>query len=112
MDIVAKKFSEEMVAEIKIKWDALPTKKAGQKIGLKILAEQYGVTTRTIYEIGRGRYFEKKKYPSHKGKKLSDFPDAFEKWDHESNPTTIKWYSKEITPGELRAGSAKKFNWK
>lgn len=111
MGFVARKFSEVMAAEIKSKWDALPTNKVG-KIGINILAEQYGVTTTTIHKIGRGRYFQKKKYPSQKGKKLSDFPDAFEKWDHDSNPPTIKWFTKEITPGELKASSKKMFNWK
>ena len=51
MCFVAKKFSEEVAAEIKSKWDALPTNKVG-KIGVNILAEQYGVSTVTILKIG------------------------------------------------------------
>ena len=107
-----KQFSFEVASIIKSKWDSLPKDKRGAKIGVARIAKEYGVSGRTIYDIGKGKYFQKKIYPTQRGLKLSDFPDAFSKWDSDSNPSTIRWYSKRINPGELSASSQMKFNWK
>lgn len=107
---MARKFNDELVAEILRRWVLLESNAVGKK-GVKELAEEFGCSTRTISDIGNGKYLKKKKSVSMKGKTLSDFPHAMEMWNKEQNPSNVPRYSKLIPYAEIAATSPSRYSW-
>jgi hypothetical protein len=107
---VARKFDSQAVAEILAKWNGLPSNANG-KIGVSQLADEYGCSTRTILDIGKGKYLKRKNSISMKGKTLSDFPHALEMWNHEQNPLEVSRFSKLIPYTKIAATSKSRYSW-